>query len=697
MSIESRITAMTEHIGNAYDGLTDLGVDLTNVDKNINNIKACLDSVYNDYPKTEYGEDLAVTLENTKKAKLTMIPEGNNTQFTTTGKNLWKVGYNASYSTTINGVKFTVNNDGSITVNGLASANAQFYLNGGTAYNGTIVAGTYTFSGSPSGYGTSTFRMQIQLSVADDTGTQYISGEGANGNTRTLTSATNTFRSYIIVYSGYNAENLIFRPQFEVGSSRTDFEPYTAGASPNPSFPQIINRSTGNNKVFINNSNWFSSELELGTIGNNNGVPAAETRAVRSKDFIAVAPNTRYCISNDKGYANYTYEYDKNQKFLKFTSSNSQFSFVTMEQTRYVKFRTVASREENDLTAKFMLNLGLNPLTWVAYSGQELPLNLSSKNLFTGLIKGKVVDAVTGVETANATGSVSDFIRVDFKDNSKYYLSGLTDTLNSFVAGYNKYGVFVGRTGGGARTELQMAATSFTQGTPQGTGDVEFIRVVQQWVSGNTGTIDDIDNLQVQLEVGTAATTYEPYWSYELNGIDTYKDQLFKNIPINPLYNSELTLGSWYKLNKIEEIKLKDISFTLSTTFTNVVRARGNLSPKSISTPNGLCNAFTFLANYSSDEEHFYIQDTAIWLFINKSRLDAITDKGIKDFIDANNFYAMGVLDTQTYTEITQTSLINQLDAIDKAQGYNGTTVISSSAEDYNVQMTMKARALKGA
>lgn len=76
--------------------------------------------------------------------------------------------------------------------------------------------------------------------------------------------------------------------------------------------------------------------------------------------------------------------------------------------------------------------------------------------------------------------------------------------------------------------------------------------------------------------------------------------------------------------------------------------------------------------------------------------MDAITDKGINDFIDANNFYAMGVLDTQTYTEITQTSLINQLEAIDNKQSYAGTTIISSIYEDDNAPITVKARALKG-
>ena len=46
MSISSRINEMSSHIEQAYDELQGLGADLTNVNKNIENISMVLDDIY---------------------------------------------------------------------------------------------------------------------------------------------------------------------------------------------------------------------------------------------------------------------------------------------------------------------------------------------------------------------------------------------------------------------------------------------------------------------------------------------------------------------------------------------------------------------------------------------------------------------------------------------------------------------------
>ena len=85
MSIASRITAIEGHIENAYDKISDLGVDLTDVDKNIDNIAEMLENVYEDYPKvTATGTDL--TLNGTKKGKMVLGLKGTTSQESTTGK-----------------------------------------------------------------------------------------------------------------------------------------------------------------------------------------------------------------------------------------------------------------------------------------------------------------------------------------------------------------------------------------------------------------------------------------------------------------------------------------------------------------------------------------------------------------------------------------------------------------------------------
>ena len=66
-----------------------------------------------------------------------------------------------------------------------------------------------------------------------------------------------------------------------------------------------------------------------------------------------------------------------------------------------------------------------------------------------------------------------------------------------------------------SRTEILLSKNSFSSGTAQGEGDIAFIRATQYEFSTLTGTIDDIDNLETQLEEGTVATPYVPYNSLE--------------------------------------------------------------------------------------------------------------------------------------------------------------------------------------
>ena len=92
MSISSEITSMGENLKKDYQSIANLGADLTNVDKNIENIAELLDGVYDRLPKTEFEEGESVTLENTLKGKLDFddgkVGVGQSSQDSTQGYNL---------------------------------------------------------------------------------------------------------------------------------------------------------------------------------------------------------------------------------------------------------------------------------------------------------------------------------------------------------------------------------------------------------------------------------------------------------------------------------------------------------------------------------------------------------------------------------------------------------------------------------
>ena len=131
------------------------------------------------------------------------------------GKNLLPYPF-GNTTKTVNGITFTDNGDGTVTANGTATETAQFFPK--DSLNGPLLApGTYTFSGCPEGGDWKTYCIRLTGFTADR--------DFGNGSTFTLTQATKVGLA-LTVSSGVTVENLVFKPQIESGSTKTDYEPY---------------------------------------------------------------------------------------------------------------------------------------------------------------------------------------------------------------------------------------------------------------------------------------------------------------------------------------------------------------------------------------------------------------------------------------------------------------------------------------
>ena len=101
MSIASRIEAIEQHLTDDYDVLELAGADLTNVDKNIFNLKQSweerllyflangTDVIWNNWLPKVNGTGETITLNNTIQAKMKIKLKGNTEQATRSGKNLF--------------------------------------------------------------------------------------------------------------------------------------------------------------------------------------------------------------------------------------------------------------------------------------------------------------------------------------------------------------------------------------------------------------------------------------------------------------------------------------------------------------------------------------------------------------------------------------------------------------------------------
>lgn len=136
-------------------------------------------------------------------------------------KNLIPYPYPVS-SQTINGVTFTINEDGSITANGTASGDdALFNFIPWKPSQLAIKKGTYyTLSGCPKGGSLATYR----LSYSSDPGGQDMHDIG-DGVTRLCTEDAEAYAIYVGIRNGATVNNLVFKPQFEIGATATSYFP----------------------------------------------------------------------------------------------------------------------------------------------------------------------------------------------------------------------------------------------------------------------------------------------------------------------------------------------------------------------------------------------------------------------------------------------------------------------------------------
>ena len=136
--------------------------------------------------------------------------------FGNVGKNLIPYPY-AETTKTVSGITVTDNGDGSITVNGTATANAIFQLNKASTSIHVDKGERYRLSGAPTGGGTSAY-----LLLAYDT----VNGYNDAGNGVVFAPKSENLTVSIRAYTGTTFDNLVFKPMLTKGGDATEYEPY---------------------------------------------------------------------------------------------------------------------------------------------------------------------------------------------------------------------------------------------------------------------------------------------------------------------------------------------------------------------------------------------------------------------------------------------------------------------------------------
>lgn len=136
-----------------------------------------------------------------------------------------------------------------------------------------------------------------------------------------------------------------------------------------------------------------------------------------------------------------------------------------------------------------------------AISGfDNVDISVTGKNAYSKtLVVGQRANSTTGVIEPSADAACTDYMPV--KGGTNYCLSGLTSELRDYVSFYDQNKSYISRT-----DSTSVTSRNFT--TPD---NACYCILTFAKVSGQTADISIVSSLTPQLELGTTATTYEPY------------------------------------------------------------------------------------------------------------------------------------------------------------------------------------------
>ena len=622
------------------------------------------------------GEGTNVNLDNTINARMKLTPKGNTSQIQYSGKNLLN---NILTTQTLNGITATRNVDGSITLNGTATAQTDFtFLN--TRLD--LENGTYTFS--ISNVGNSNVQLQYGITgigiMDTGTATKSYTTTFPNSSMGTTYSYVNMFRVRIL--SGAVLNNYTIYPMIEKNNQATTYEPYVGGTpSPNPDYPQNVNVVSGDNEVDIVGKNLFEQEYILSPNDNNkNAHLKAGTYTLATCDSNNFGTNVYFKLFNSSGSAITTSGH--------LTSTNVEINFSTSSYNYYggggsshITFTidndyTIAIGLLNaDGTRQVMLTKGTTPVrTYEPYKSQNYPLYLGVENLFNK-DNANILNAFFSDVSILTSNANTKTLYITCKPNTTYTISKIASTR--FRVMTTNTTPELGITGSGYKGP--DGSTKITLTTD---ANANYLCVFYYNGNSDTKTEEEIRN-SIQIEYGSNIN-HVSSTPIQLCNIGNYVDFPFKAVNGDKYYDTLtqaqkdlLTYGKWYLHKEVGKVVLngsESWSYEGGRFVVNFLINALNTSGRQ----QALSNYFNYVASGSASYGIFIYKasDTNYQIYIYDS--DYTTANDFKTWLGTHNTNVYYVLNTPTDTEITNSSLINQLEDLRGAMSYEGQTNISS-------------------
>lgn len=639
--------------------------------------------------------------------------KGNTYQKQLSGKNLFdytnETNYinsgNSSLSKIENGIRITTNSSG---INRFASIN----LGEIESFKGKEFAVSYNANASASN--TSGFRIYY-LNESKQL-TDMVTSFQDSGGTFTVPSNPPETAKYIalVLYANVNGTvvsgNYIdyTNIQVEQGSTATDFEEYCGGqASPNPKYSQEVKTVTGNNVIKHLGKNLFDYSATLVSSGSgltnsidNEGYIVTNGQATVNLAYICRPQNITEILKDGKTYTLWAEKYKQSDEVtyprayiqIRRTktdgtqntvfSSTNKIAF-TVDKSTYSKYEiNVQTGNEkynyDNYKNRFMLLEGdytNKEVTYEKYREEEYRLDLWKENELDKNNVNKLnayIDSSNKIKFSEATRT----LYVECKNNTLYKISKAKSAR--FRAMYTTDTPAINRVGNGYIVNDAGEEIIIKTGN-----NAKYLCVFYYRANQDTLTEQEIlESIQIQEAI-------------ELCKIGDYSDILFKNVSGDENYNASLENDTYYKLKKVgkyafdgtENISLQNNGNRIYIGYAN----NSNKFDKPIK------------PSSSTDLSHRMLcsklkQNTAsdTWAGRQGVAYDYNAQSGYEGFdisilqISSLNEYRQAIngieiyyeLAEPKYEQITDTTLISQLEALNKAKWFKGVNHIWTETDN---------------
>jgi hypothetical protein len=169
--------------------------------------------------------------------------------------------------------------------------------------------------------------------------------------------------------------------------------------------------------------------------------------------------------------------------------------------------------------------------------------------------------------------------------------------------------------------------------------------------------------------------------SIELCKIGTYQDYIYKSGE------------DWYIHKETKKDILDGTENWIDSSTSGYTYIRGQLDGFAPVDSSCFCNMFTRRTGPHGQYEYIWVQPTSgtLYLQVSDSRLSEHTLAAFKTWLETNRPVVYSVLATPTDTQITDSTLIGQLNALNAGETYDGTTLITVSSENLVGSLEVKA------